>query len=165
MSEAEIVDAVRAYCSRNSINVSRGIALTIQKTKSTVFASVIIDFTNDKVLRHYPLPDHLIQYKEKMLSNISICYNDTIKPDELVINEIDVNSFPQTFPCCSRITATNPRRLERDSLFNDFLREQGHHPTTIFELKATKDCGALVYTKYFKIEHGRRVELDIKPKR
>ncbi|KAL0206498.1 hypothetical protein P9112_001805 [Eukaryota sp. TZLM1-RC] len=165
MSETEVVDVVRSFCERKGMKTDKGLALTVQKSKTALFGSVIVDFETNEIHEFYPVPDSLSTYKEKMMPGFSVCYNDTISPSSLNIEAVDHSKYPSTFPCCSRMQPKNPRRFERDSTFTDLLGRRGHHPNVIFEVKAQVDNGPMLHTKYFSLKHGQLNEVDFTPSR
>ncbi|EGG21263.1 hypothetical protein DFA_01142 [Cavenderia fasciculata] len=158
LSDKEIIKKFKTYCSKEHINTSNILAITIQLNRSTKCTSFIIDFDNEKLLKAYTLENDG-KTVDKYAGSFSISYHANLpRLDESAPAQVDA---PGSAPfCCHNLVPFKPTRTARDSVFADLLSGQGNHPDIVYEVKAQVDNGPMISTRYFKVLSSKIKEID-----
>jgi hypothetical protein len=157
-ADDDIIDSVAEFCDQQGIKADGLTALTVQENHGSRFASIIVDFPNRVILPVYPKAAELENYTDKISGALIFAYNDHLPPvDQDALSPVEARPFK--FPCCSAMKARNPRRLDAEKYFTDFVKGSGHHANVVFEVKRQVNFGAMIDTTYHQLLHGERVEV------
>jgi len=162
--ENDIINQMKMFCVKNNIKTSQILAITIQSNRSTDFASLIIDFENDLLLPNYPM-EMLTANKEMTIAgNFLICYKEDLKRVDMSNERANNKNAPQvegSSPfCCANLPLYRGESIHAESVFQDFVKGQGHHPNIVYEVKRLVNNGPLVSTKYFTLINNNMQEVQ-----
>ena len=170
-SDTELVNKLRSFCAKHRIATVRTLIITIQKNRTTSFASLVVDFEAGRIMKHYPIMD--IPYRELRVGNFNVCFADDLqqqtedattctpqqqqpRPDLALPKDAEEKPF-----CCSSsgLSAHRPRTVTYESAFAGFVAGRGNYPDIVFEVKRQVNNGALLSTKYYQLLHDGYVDV------
>ena len=157
VNEEEIVEGVVKWCDSKSITKEGILILTVQRNRSTEFASVVVDFESLKLVPNYFMET---DYNEMVVDDFLVCYKSGLKlPSSTSVNtSIHCNDGP--FGCkSSEITSYKNRITAYDATFHGFMMGKGNYPNIVFEVKKQVDNGPLISTKWYKLENDKVFEV------
>ena len=152
------------FCESKSIATNGVLAITIQRSRTGEFCSVIIDMDTGIVADMYPADD-LSDYKEGRVGAgaelFLYCYHANLDPSK-VLHKVptqtrtSASQFQTTGSpfCCSSLELYKPGHTSHDDKFSAFVHQRGSVRGMVFEVKAQVNNGPLVSTKYYSLDNG-----------
>eukprot|EP01095_Lingulamoeba_sp_RSL-Kostka_P014917 TRINITY_DN6682_c0_g1_i1.p1 TRINITY_DN6682_c0_g1~~TRINITY_DN6682_c0_g1_i1.p1 ORF type:complete len:276 (-),score=56.82 TRINITY_DN6682_c0_g1_i1:159-986(-) len=156
MSYQEIVDNEFIEAMKN-INIipEKVVIITIQRSHSGDFCSLIINFEKEELEECYPATD--FDYKDLFLNNCSVCFTQLESMPEIDLSNNDNNS-DEVF-CCDQLKLYKNRRTTKDEEFKNFIKSTGSS-SYIFHMKKQINFGKIIFEKYFSLKDGIISEVD-----
>ena len=137
MDNSKLWEEMKKWCQPRGIRTDGVLVMTVQRNRSTQFASLVLDMEVGRVLPNYPM-ELLASYDETRSGEYLVCYKAglAVLPSFSSEQAVDASSPGQPFGCLpTELTPYKHRRTAHDQAFNDFVRGEGHHPNLVFEVK------------------------------
>ena len=161
--EATLIERLRDFCVSKDISTDGALAITIQKNRSTEYASLVVDFTTDTLAPNYPVAFGQ-RYREGKTGEYLYAYHEGL--DSSPLKDMQQGAAPppedntSASPfCCTRMCSYRERRTSHDSKFSNFVAGTGSAPGVVFQVKAQVDNGPMLSEKYYTLEDGVRREV------
>ena len=161
MDDDAIVKGLTSWCDHNQVRTDGVLVLTVQKNRTTEFASVVVDMDSGKLHPNFPA-ELLTSYEETRAGDLLVCYKAGLSlPAMFTMNTSSIHSSPSDGPfgCSpSELSPYKHRRTAHDRAFEGFVSGNGNFPDLVFEVKKQVDNGPLISTKFFKLENDTILE-------
>jgi hypothetical protein len=165
MDAEDIIGILEKFLSTTSLPKLNGIcALTVAHDRQSLCGTFIFDYSNKKMLKHYPAryPRNSAKYMTigEIRWTINLCTNlpeiTTTSKGVLTNVEEDTACFPF---CCDQCDTMYKRRLTNDSVFQNFKDKKGSLEYT-FKVVKKIQFGDLLWIKYFKLKDDELIPID-----
>jgi hypothetical protein len=161
MEPDAIVRGLERWCDQHQVAKDGVLVITIQRNRTTEFASVVADLSSGTILANYPA-EVLTKYDEMRAGDLLVCYKAG-----LALPDVSTAPTPTSTPTDgpfgfppSELIPFKPRRTAQESAFTNFLTGKGNLPHLVFEVKKQIDNGPLISTKYYTLVADVITELE-----
>lgn len=157
LDQEEIVKKFKQFFLQNmGVEPKNAVAITIQRNRTTEYATVIVDMRRNVIVDLYPA-ELLSSYKETAVGPFLVCYNADLSVDPIAdfkefVAEKPIIEVEHPF-CCesSKLVAYKPRRLDKEKFFTDFMSGSGSYPDIIFQVIKQINNGPIQSTTYWQL--------------
>jgi hypothetical protein len=155
------------FCQLVGIETIGICAYSIQENRNTFSCSIIIDWTNNIILTHYPSV-FVGEYEEKQYKKLLICYkinlprvlsNNNDYEYKPIKNDCEIRkTIGITFPCCEQMVEYRNIKTAYDEQFYDFKLQSpnANYEKFIFEVKRQINNGPLLDKAQYALKNGTR---------
>lgn len=153
-AESKILANTRAFCESRGIGTDGVFALTVQRNRTSEFASIVIRWGDAGVLLPGLSSEAAREYREMRVGDFLVSYVDGLPPTAAAAQAPGAPLASDRPFCCASVAPYKHRRVSGEQMFADLLEARGHHPNVVFEVKEQVDNGPHLGTNYYVLEDG-----------